>query len=122
MDLSQALEAIIQIKKLNISKIYNCIRMDGSTFRKILNGVTRHPSLINMVKICLGLHLNDIEAEELLHKANYHLTEQSLFERVVQRYLRTEYKFREIDEALYELTGKGFDDYVRKSPVKKRSV
>ena len=91
-----------------ILKRANVTRAVYHNIKNIQNGDQYIPKKITVLSLCIGLHLNVLQTQELLNTLGYSLSDYILVDRVVAWCLEqpTDYTVYDINDAIYEKTHK----------------
>lgn len=94
------------------SAIYKKAMIDKGTFSRIRKGYT--PNRISVLRLAFVLELNLSEAEKLLRAAGYTFNPNDKFDKFICFFLEAfqrgeKYKWRDLNDWCYELTGKLLD-------------
>ena len=99
---SQRLLRYIRERDLVESVVYQRANLDRRLFSKIRGNPSYQPSKNTALALCVALHLNLEETEDLLRRAGYALSPSSRFDLIVVYYIKKgNYNIFEINEALY---------------------
>jgi hypothetical protein len=92
----------------SLLEIYNSVRISRKTFSKIKSaGEDYKPKKENVLRLVIGLKLDESKASELLASAGYFFDSDSVRDSVVLRSIRSgEYRFQLIEEEIARRGGK----------------
>lgn len=104
MSFVEKLCSLIENKDLRHSSVYKAAQIDRRLFSKILSDRSYTPAKDTCIALCLALHLNSFEAEDLLSRAGYVLSHSSKRDVVIEYFFRQRiYSLNTINEVLFYL-------------------
>lgn len=96
---------LIWSKGFSEIQIYKTANIDRRLFFKIRFDVDYHPQKQTILSLIIALHLNLLEAEDLLSKAGFAFSPVDTIDTIYQFCIENNiYDFRIIDELVYEKT------------------
>ena len=96
---------IIWSKGLSEIQIYKSANIDRRLFSKIRSDSSYHPQKQTILSLIIALHLNLVEAEDLLSRAGFAFSPVDTIDTIYQFCIENNiYDFRIIDELVYEQT------------------
>ena len=92
---------LIAKKNLTIPEVYHKAELNRKTFSDIRNKKNYMPSRNTIIKIIFALELSIADAQKLLKKAGYALSDSSDFDLIVAKFIReNNFSQLELDETL----------------------
>jgi hypothetical protein len=96
---------LIWNKGLSEIQIYKTANIDRRLFSKIRSDADYHPQKQTILSLIIALHLNLMEAEDLLSRASFAFSPVDTIDTIYQFCIENNiYDFRIIDELVYEQT------------------
>ena len=96
---------LIWNKGLSEIQIYKAASIDRRLFSKIRSDANYHPQKQTILSLIIALHLNLVEAEDLLSRAGFAFSLVNTIDSIYQFCIENNiYDFRIIDELVYEQT------------------
>lgn len=96
---------LIWNKGLSEIQIYKTANIDRRLFSKIRSDTNYHPQKQTILSLIIALHLNLVEAEDLLSRAGFSFSPVNTIDSIYQFCIENSiYDFRIIDELVYEQT------------------
>lgn len=94
---------LIQNKGFSEIQIYKTANIDRRLFSKIRSDADYHPQKQTILSLIIALHLNLLEAEDLLSRAGFAFSSVDTIDNIYQFCIENNiYDFRIIDELVYE--------------------